>query len=152
MSQDEENVWGSGDIEAQDQFSNRSHARHLYALLTVTIPLKVESSSNLREHWTAKHRREKNLRQAVKLFLGPQIKPPLPAIVELIRVAPRSLDEDNLAAAMKPAIDAVADWLIPGLAPGRADGHKDIKIKLDQRKAGVKEYALEIKIYRANDG
>ena len=72
-----------------------------------------------------------------------QRKPPCKVI--LTRVAPRSLDvEDNLPMALKTAKDAVADVICPGLAPGRADGNKNIKWEFAQRKGLPKTYSLEI--------
>lgn len=52
--------------------------------------------------------------------------------VTLVRIAPRNLDFDNLYAAMKSIIDAVANVINPGLAPGRADGLDNISFKCDQ--------------------
>lgn len=42
--------------------------------------------------------------------------------LQLIALRNRLLDDDNLAASYKHLRDAIADSLIPGLAPGAADG------------------------------
>ena len=73
-------------------------------------------------------------------------KPCLPCKVTLTRVSPRALDIDNLWSAQKICIDVIADWIIPGLAPGRADGQEGLEFDCKQRKGKVREYALEIKI------
>lgn len=78
-----------------------------------------------------------------------EIKPPV--AIKLTRVAPRSLDTDNLiGGAMKGIRDCVADLIIPGLAAGRADGLSGpwcITWSYDQKKGLPKEYSLEIEIF-----
>lgn len=68
----------------------------------------------------------------------------MPTKVVMTRVAPTMADFDNLVASMKEIIDGVADWLIPGLAPGRADGDPRISWEYCQRKGGVREYGIEL--------
>ena len=113
--------------------------------LIVKIPIRLRSEANLQEHWTKKHKRKKDVQRAILYALNPLKKPSLPCKITLTRIAPRSLDFDNLATAMKSAIDQTADWLVPGLQAGRADGSSMLEFKLDQRRGEVKEYALEIK-------
>ncbi len=79
------------------------------------------SEYNTRDHWTVKARRIANQKWVVRSYLLLFQKPAAVARVTLTRVAPRRLDDDNLRGALKAVRDAVADWLIPGLAPGRAD-------------------------------
>lgn len=67
----------------------------------------------------------------------------LPAHIKLTRVAPRILDSDNLPVSMKYFRDAIADYFIPGLAPGRADSNERLTWSYDQRKG---TYAVEIEI------
>ena len=88
--------------------------------------------------------RKKKQKKILSLFLrNSHITPP--CRVTLTRIAPRDLDEhDNLPAAFKTIIDAIADRLVPGLAPGRADGDKRITWEFAQRKGSPKTYALEI--------
>jgi len=115
------------------------------------IPLRIESEGNKCEHWTKKHIRRKNIAQAIKYVLhNLTILPPCTVI--LTRVAPRFLDEeDNLRSALKWPKDCVAEKLIPGLAPGRADGSKDIKWKFQQEKGKVREYGLKIEVMEGLD-
>jgi len=71
-------------------------------------------------------------------------KPALPVKVTMTRISPREYDDDNLTSSMKEIRDKVADWLIPGLAPGRADSDERITWVYEQRKGQPKEIALEI--------
>lgn len=111
------------------------------------IPVRIVSEANISEHWTKKHKRKKEQQAIIKLFWNDeakQIKPP--AKIKLIRIAPRSLDLDNLVASFKHATDAIADLIKPGYLAGRADGEGDLHFKYDQKKGKPKEYALEIEI------
>ncbi len=90
-------------------------------LLWVEIPMRLPSTANLREHWSAKAKRAKAQRQAVALALkshnlrqgvldgiaeqtrGGQL------LVRFTRISPRKLDSDNLAIAFKHCRDQVAE-------------------------------------------
>lgn len=82
-------------------------------LLETLIPLKTVSETNVREHWTARHRRRSQIRRAVAFILRPMIgETSLPCIVRITRLAPSNgLDDDNLVSACKPVRDGVADAL-----------------------------------------
>lgn len=115
-------------------------------MIRILIPIRIYSEANISEHWSARHKRHKAYRKALVAFLRPHRVPSLPCIVRLTRIAPRGLDRDNLFAALKHPIDVVCDWLIPGLAPGRADGDKNITIQYSQEKGGSGVYALKLEI------
>lgn len=111
-------------------------------VLCVLVPLKIESTANLREHWRKRaHRTQLHRRQA---FAALRQALPSPGIrrslVTLTRIAPRQLDDDNLAHAFKAVRDGVADWL------GLPDNHPDVQWKYAQRKGKPKTYAAEIVI------
>ena len=106
----------------------------------VTVPIRLESVANKREHWARKARRVKSERDAVGWILGNHPRPALPGVVALTRVAPRELDGDNLQAAFKAVRDAVATFL------GVADNHAGIRWEYAQRSGGVRVYAVEIGI------
>ena len=108
------------------------------------IPIRIVSESNINDHWTDKHKRKKIQKTLIKWALRSQLKPNLPVVVTITRITPRALDFDNLHGGMKTAIDTIADWLIPGLAPGRADGDPRLEFKLEQRKGPPKEYSIEV--------
>ncbi len=100
------------------------------------------------EHWTAKHKRHKKQKQMVhKVMVADKPNITLPCKVSLTRISPRSLDaDDNLPMSLKWVKDAVADYIIPGKAPGRADDSKQITWQYDQRKGQPKETGVYIQI------
>lgn len=116
---------------------------------TCTIPLRLQSAANLREHWAAKHRRVQKERQTVWLTLraswGLLASPwQAPVLITITRLAPRAathpLDGDNLQAACKATRDAVAQWL------NIDDGDSILTWVYAQRPGKPKEYAVEITI------
>lgn len=90
-----------------------------------------------------------------KMLISGKLKekklPPPPVKITLTRIAPRELDYDNLCHALKTPTDIVADHFHPGLAPGRADGFKDLEFQYSQKKGKPKEYGLIITICQKND-
>lgn len=116
-------------------------------LYSRTIPIKVESELNSREHWTAKSKRHSMQKLAVHSFLRvdkPDIKPP--CTIKLIRIAPRKYDDDNMVGACKYIKDAVAEYFHPLLAYGRADDDPNLHWQYAQEKGAPKEYAIRIEI------
>ena len=79
--------------------------------MTVEVPIRIHGAPNLREHWAARAKRVKQERASVGWFLRAIKKPALPCAVTLTRIAPRSLDGDNLQAGCKAARDEIAAWL-----------------------------------------
>ena len=65
-------------------------------------------------------------------LLSEDLQVQLPCTVTLRRCGKRDLDDDNLTGALKYVRDAIAEYLIPGLAPGRADNDRRIAWKYDQ--------------------
>lgn len=74
---------------------------------SITLPYRLKSAPNLREHWAEKHRRIKEQRRLA--IVVP--KQPLPCIVTLTRIGPKRLDDDNLSGAFKGVRDGIADRL-----------------------------------------
>jgi hypothetical protein len=74
------------------------------------VPMKAPSTSNLREHWGAKAKRVDAQKRHTRARCPAWTDGPL-LVVRLTRVAPRSLDDDNLRGALKSVRDAVASWL-----------------------------------------
>jgi hypothetical protein len=111
-----------------------------------TIPIKTVSEANSSEHWTKRSKRHSMQKLAVLSFLradSPQIK--LPCTITLTRIAPRKFDSsDNLPASFKYIKDAVAEYIHPGKAPGRADDDERITWQYSQEKGAVREYAIRI--------
>jgi len=115
-------------------------------MIKINVPIRLETV-NIKKHWAMLMRKNRVNAMIVRAFLKQNASVDiLPCKATMVRIAPRFLDTDNLYASFKGIRDTVADWLIPGLAPGRADGSKDIEWAYEQRKAGVKEYAVEIRI------
>ena len=106
------------------------------------IPIRTVSELNSREHWTAKHKRAKKQKSAVKnkFFL---LKIDKVDTVRLTRFGKRLLDDDNLQASFKAIRDQIADCLHPGLAPGQAD--KFFNWQYAQEIA--KNYSIRIELY-----
>jgi hypothetical protein len=77
----------------------------------VLMPLRIQSRANLREHWRTRSARDRREKRTTALYLSKVEKPALPVKVTLTRLAPRSLDSDNLAISFKAVRDAVAEWL-----------------------------------------
>lgn len=110
-----------------------------------TLPLDLVSP-NIKEHWreTCRRNKKNNWTIRVKFLKEPPGILYLPCIVTITRLAPRALDEDNFIYACKGIKDSIADLLIPGLAPGRADGSKDIQWVYKQEKHKNKGVRIQI--------
>jgi hypothetical protein len=110
-------------------------------MIVVSVPIKIESSLNLREHWRKRANRNTSHRAAAYFALkAAKIKPALPCVVTLTRVAPRDLDDDNLAGGFKSVRDGVADWL------GIDDRDKRVQWRYEQRKGKPKVYEATVRI------
>lgn len=112
----------------------------------VTLPIRLISEANLasHEHWRERHRRAKCQRQDAArwmraLSLAYDLPVP-PLVITIARLAPRSLDSDNLAASAKHVRDGIADWL------GIDDGDPRIEWRYGQRKSP--SYGVEVTIRR----
>jgi len=115
--------------------------------LTGIIPLKVISSANTREHWAVKHKRDKLQKEVVRAYLsGFKHGITTPCVIKLTRVSPRKLDGDNLQYAFKGIRDAVCSFIIPGLAPGRADDDERLQIEYEQIRDSSKVNGFKIAI------
>ena|SRR5580692_5222633 len=130
-----------------------------------TLPIKLVSEANRKDHWTAKNRRAKIIKNAIKAkWLKEHAIVALPCTITLTRVSPRHLDSDNLQMACKSARDQIADLLIPKskiellklnksgklktclINFGKSDSDPRLTWIYDQEKGKPKEYALKIKI------
>lgn len=117
-------------------------------MIEFTLPIKTISEANSSEHWTKKHKRHKQQKFIVRSFLN-TLKPniTLPCHITLTRIAPRSLDAaDNLPASFKWILDTICDYILPGLANGRADSNPDIHVTYSQEKGKPKQYSIKINI------
>lgn len=112
-------------------------------IYSVELSIKIVSEANIMCHWSKRHKRNK--RNAMSLLpIKYDIPKQLPCVIRLTRLAPRKLDSDNLAYAFKGIRDTLADFIKPGLAPGRADD-KDINFEYAQEYL-KKDYAIRIEV------
>lgn len=105
--------------------------------------IRLWSEANIDDHWSKKRNRrlfQQNYIAQQWYTLGLDIKPPVR--VTLTRLAPRTLDDDNLVTAFKSIRDRVASLIVPGLKPGRADNDPRIEWKYSQEKN--KQYQVKI--------
>lgn len=111
----------------------------------ITIPIKLISEANNRDHWTKKSKRS----QGVKFFVRSGLmrfkgQPKFPCIIKLTRIGIRALDDDNLGYSFKAIRDTVADFLLPGNAMGRADSDPRITWQYAQEKSKIQGVRIEI--------
>jgi hypothetical protein len=110
------------------------------------------SEANNHDHWTVKAKRKKSINAHLLAVLSHaaannQYSFILPCIVTLTRISPRLLNDDNLVYTLKYQRDCIADYLIPGLKPGRADDdNSKILWEYAQEKGAVREYAIKVRI------
>jgi hypothetical protein len=108
---------------------------------SATWPIRLRSAANLREHWATKARRVKKERgAALMLARSTLVRPQLPCIVTITRIAPRALDDDNATACGKSVRDAIAEFL------GVDDRDPRVTWQVKQERGRVREYAVRVEI------
>lgn len=108
------------------------------------LPLRTKSENNAREHWRARHGRRAQQRKAVTQHcaaLEGAFDLTSDLEVTFTRIAPRKLDDDNLAGSMKALRDAVAVLLGRDDAPGCG-----IEWRYAQEKGAKGEYAVRVEV------
>ena len=110
------------------------------AMVCVVLPIKVISEANSRDHWRKSAARKATHRGTARNLLQRHPRPATdgPVTITLTRIAPRTLDDDNLASGFKAARDGVADWL------GIDDGSSRLAWRYGQRKGLAGQYAAEV--------
>lgn len=111
------------------------------------IPYRLKSEANLCEHWTARARRHRKERTLIALYMRNKDYP-VPCVVSLTRISPRSLDLDNVIAAFKNFRDVVSDFILSEgkNSCGRNDSNSNINFTYHQEVGKPKEYAVKIEI------
>lgn len=104
--------------------------------MSVTLPIRIESVANLREHWGRKAARAKGHKIAA-LAVAPHS---LPCVVTMTRIAPRPLDGDNLQSGFKALRDGIAARL------GVDDADPRVTWRYGQERGKPKEYAARVEI------
>lgn len=116
--------------------------------VTFTIPVRIYSEANLREHWRKKAKRVKSQRDAACLLTKQAFGWRMPHgrwAFTLIRIAPRELDTDNLARSMKAIRDGIADAL------NIDDGDSQHLWVCDQEQGIPKVHQVRVEIERRGD-
>lgn len=119
-------------------------------LVSFTIPIRTVSEANARGHWAGKARRAKAHRFAANAHALAHLDARTRrlvleggCVVTLTRIAPRSLDSDNLATSQKSARDGIADAL------GIDDRDPRVTWQYAQEKGEPGQYAVDVEIRRA---
>jgi hypothetical protein len=109
-------------------------------MIRVELPLHIVSESNQRESWQRVAARKKLHRQTARVLMQRHLRPipERPATITLTRIAPGTLDDDNLVGGFKFVRDGVADWL------GIDDGSPMLKWRYAQRKGPARHYSAEV--------
>jgi hypothetical protein len=104
------------------------------------FPLRTQSALNLREHWRVRAKRVKAERIAAFTYTPAWVRSQLPVVIRLVRIAPRELDTDNLAASFKGVRDGIADRL------GIDDRDDRVHWHYAQQRGKPKEYAVRVEV------
>jgi len=112
--------------------------------ISFEVPIKTASTSNLREHWAAKHKRTDAQKAATRRRCPQWTAAPM-LYVRLTRVSPRALDDDNLRGALKSVRDAIASWLrvddrsplVGWLYEQQKGSEPLVRVEIDARPLGV---------------
>ena len=111
-----------------------------------TMPVRVDSETNGREHWAKKFGRKKGQKMALHLawsaatgFLPRLVF--LPCAIRLVRVGPKSLDSDNLGESFKAIRDQIAHEI------GIDDGDARITWEYAQVPVGKRVYQVRVEVY-----
>jgi hypothetical protein len=127
--------------------SKKTDSIKYFKFVEVEIEMNLKSLANQSEHWTAKSKRNRGQANAVYYALCNRLndlKPPY--LITLTRVAPRTLDGDNLVISFKKIRDEISHMFFPDTRPGMADSYDCFIWKYKQEKAKPKEYAIKIRI------
>lgn len=131
-------------------------------ITTITIPLRLVSEANSREHWHKAARRHTQQKMVVKAYLNNAdineshvfkcfrlpgyFQDKEQVTVTLTRAAPRPFDSDNLQSSFKYIRDFLAEWITGIEGAGKADSDPRITWKYNQIKTKNKEYFIVIEL------
>ena len=107
------------------------------------IPVKTVSETNMREHWSQRHKRRKHQRTFARattweILRQRGVTVSLPVTITLTRVGGRQMDSDNLGSSAKGVRDGIADAL------GVDDGSSEITWVYAQRRGKPRGVHVEI--------
>lgn len=124
-------------------------------ILSVVIPVRTQSESNLREHWSKSAKRARIQRQAARWIVRDAMLrsmlfrtvPPFfqgqeNLTIRITRLAPRFFDGDNSVGSAKHLRDGIADALCVD------DGDPRVTWHYSQEKTKAKECGVRVEIER----
>lgn len=125
-----------------------------YCVVAISIGVELKSQGQWSNNWRAAHGRRQRLRKrtADVLSLLPLYAAELhlkgkPARIEFTRMAPRRLDDDNLASVFKPIRDQVVAWLAGKNEPNaRADDGMRSGYEFSYHQQQQKAYGVRIEL------
>jgi hypothetical protein len=113
-----------------------------FGTVELQLPMRTVSEANMREHWRAKAGRVKAQRQVVKMALDGHVPMEFRRMylyrVTLTRLAPRTLDGDNLQRSFKAVRDEVAACI------GLDDGDRRITWEYAQERSPA--YGVRVRV------
>ncbi len=120
-------------------------------LIDILVPVRIVSEANQRGHWRKSAVRKKAHRSTAILLCRAahnwQVPNPNKCYrVLMTRIAPRQLDDDNLASGFKACRDGIAD------AMGIDDGSPRIKWDYSQERGEPHVYAARVRIWEVRNG
>lgn len=117
-------------------------------MIRIETEIKL-TSPNVKKHHMVEYSNNKKKKTAIRCLLNLEKHnmPNLPVHVRITRQCKRQFDWDNFVSACKPIRDTIADFIIPGKAPGQADSSLDIYWHYDQEKYNNKKEKLVIEIF-----
>lgn len=123
-------------------------------MMSITVPIRTVSEANAHEHWRARQRRAKEQRTFTAMACRSGMRFDARAFrvttatmtVRLVRVAPGTLDSDNLAGSQKHVRDGIADWL------GIDDGSPRITWEYAQEHGPKGFYGVRIEVIPLEPG
>lgn len=111
-------------------------------ILKINVPLRIYSEANMREHWAKKSRRTTEQRHVTRYMVMNELCRQgvsfTRGTVKLIRLAPRTLDSDNLQSAFKAVRDGLADAIKIN------DGKPEVVYTYDQEQSKAYGFRIEM--------
>lgn len=115
--------------------------------MIVEIPgLRLVSEANAHEHYRVRVDRAAAHHDAVAMHLRPRRKVAPPAVVVVTRLAPGSLDSDNLQGSAKHVRDAIAKWM----GVDDRDPRVTWRVAQERTRAGIYGVRLDIRGWDAS--
>jgi hypothetical protein len=132
-----------GTPPSKKKLISASHEITPQGTVYLIVPLITISEANTSEHWTKKSARHKKQKQIIKLhYMKVKEHLSLPCHMQIIRLAPRKMDFDNLTISLKWIVDSLCEELTGNYIAGRADADERISISYDQET--TKNYGVKI--------